>query len=1029
MNMKFRIIIGFFLIAPYTIDTTTIRLSDDYIKKTSDQKLSKLIRTNVEQGITMVGESDASTKRLQLIANAFKSNNEAALLAVIAELKASIGKPMGGGQEGVAGTRAGGAKSGVSRVGAGAPGEEERIDLESAAGASMPPQEEEFGAPGAPPPPPPPPPSMPGATGPSLIIPTKKTAAPVVLQSVLTVQELAALSANAMKKSDELAVSVLQKIALEIFIGSQAESERYQSFIKDVVRKELGANKEFKMDKAFADMFIEDETGDGDFFVFVKDHLNIQKTSLATLHAAITEENSALVSTFRKLFESFFFDVSELQLNAAYIDTLLVNLVVSQRPKPSAMSITSNVKLISDSKVLDIFEKLIDDVAKQLVSNMPQEQQSQQQAETADVAETMSPRERMSRLFQKQAKTSEQMQQKKEETKITLSEDYVVWLRQQINFLRLEPQFLHYELLIGSAAREFSASGKGGIDKVSKYPVLETLLNPKARDFDMKKITPAFRLQLMFSENDLEALMTSPDGIEVLSIIGKEHVQHLKNREVERAKRIDAGRFIANKIAGVSDIKGLMRVVSDLEDVKGQNDDTSILKVQLKSFEPDKPLVIQSFKRLSGAEASFDEAKIIAILDEHIEKSQKKKLAIAVLTAARDQYKESAKKKLPQTPNDALFYNGLLSNGLVPEAKLKEIFNAYDRRAYDIMQLFKYQNILTDQEIQDLLTTKQWYQLTSAYGLITKVVAAVPIAPGTQPDAGMERRFEPLLNTLEILSEGSKDKDVIVPANKKYLKVDSVAVGDFPEFKLKLYVGEKGEPKPLGKLIETLKGDNFSGFAQELLAFVKKVNPNVTIESVIQKGKRFNQVVTNMIECLVPERFEDIAKNIALLNKGELVLDQLPATTRPEKLRNAAMYELMIGDFGELQKLLSAKGNKALSIDEIRNFKIDIFKDKIDSVKGVIAEQVVNATTIKYTNKVREEAELLFAMQNYLNDVSQRVEYLYNASLLKWDAASMSFIAGKAGAAGATSEGGIPLPPPPPPMPGGIPTPPPPPSF
>jgi hypothetical protein len=75
---------------------------------------------------------------------------------------------------------------------------------------------------------------------------------------------------------------------------------------------------------------------------------------------------------------------------------------------------------------------------------------------------------------------------------------------------------------------------------------------------------------------------------------------------------------------------------------------------------------------------------------------------------------------------------------------------------------------------------------------------------------------------------------------------------------------------------------------------------------------------------------------------------------------------------------------------------------------------------------------ILKAIKDYLDDVSMRVEFLYNASLLQWDAKSKKFIAGQAGVVSGKIEGGIPMPPPPPPpmsQAGGPPPPPPPPPF
>lgn len=919
MNMKNKIFL--LLIVSCSLQAAKqVTMSDKYIRSLSPEQLYQKIKSYKNQGYEPVGESPSSTARLALVYSNLNQDT-ATLMSVIAQLQATIGQPLG----------AGGAASG-SQGGADA-AELERLRRENAALRSSghggttaadvsETQQEELGVEFGAPPPPPPPPPMPGGTvSQPISASTTPTKAPKTAVELVSSEPLDSSITNA--QSDACVVEALKQIANEVFIGTtkiekiltpglqapvfKSSFETYIFFIKDRLAALVGWNTKFKKRNEFVQAVGRTVDAGGTLFTLVDDELKASSvpgyfdSSLETFYKEF-DDSDGVAGMLAQGLAPLFCEKGELIKHKQAINTIAANIIVSQRPK------IDEKKIASSSPIAIRSDGLVEFTINTMISNA--------------------------------------MKNPKE--------DYIVWLYNNINKLRIDPGFLKYEGLIGSEARS-AATPKSGADvkAAAKYPLLETLASNSTGNFVFNKLKLLINEQLVFDKETLSDIFSDETAIKALNDILNNHIMHLK----AAGASMDIAALIQEAIASAKNdaagIKALQTLIVTLDPIVGSSDShIKILKQQLgkDNLAPETVAVSNALNGLSKNNPTYDKEKLGEILTAYREQNSKKTKALGALTAIKTEYE---KKKMPI---DLFVYEQMKSNEIVQDWKLKEKFNGLDRTAESIPPLFN--EVLGSLDpVYKIIPKKLWYKVINSYGLLIKIIRDALIEqalPGESP-------LDPLVNSIEALSTGT------IAGNKHY--VPSVAGNrELILSKIDVVATDKHGKAAVtfNDMLAALRTYNIASFNAMIKSYIETANPQAL--SNAKNLEEFNKLIVDLTNYLIKKIMGDILKQITILNEGsgEQTLPGLALTgiSRDEMKRNASVYLVVKNAFKPVLELLKSS--------EIASFDIANFNEAKEKVLTAIAAKMEKDAQIK-----EEQRPAINAVFNtYLNSVGQQLQYL-----------------------------------------------------
>ncbi len=865
-----------------------------------------------------------------------------------------------------------------------------------------------LGAPMAPPPPPPPggpgippPPPVPGgpAGGATPTTPVKKEAQTLqLILPELSAAELGALSEKDKQKSDQFVLDVLEELAKECFVGDQKKVAEiktkglkapiledafaaYKFFIKDRLAANLGLNEQFK-NRLVLKVLIGSQDKLGNLFSFIDNDFNIS-AGLGTLSGSIDSKVEILVQFFQKLmFNEALIDKNAIRL----IETFAINAIVSQRPM---MTPALAGQIQSDYLVELIFMNLIDAVSQELPAppapTLTPVVEVTEPAVVSGATQTEA-KKRLGSFLEKKLNQEPQTVEdveKQEVAIIPLSRDYINDLYDQINRLRINPQFYKFAGLMGSAAREAAVSSSNPLDRMKKYPLLETLLSTDPLNFSLGKLKPAIQSQLVFQLDEMEEILRATRAFNAML---NYHIEQLKNR----AKNIDINAFIAEQVAAATSEKSLMAMATKLQRVLGSKPEITALREQLKSLSPDVNVIVNSLKTLSGGSPQFNEAQVRKVMTEYVDKQQQKKAVIDLLQAAKAKFAQDKK------PIDTFLYNEIISRKIVPQKwKLDEIFKAYDREAASILPLFT--KVVGNDAVTKIVSKEAFYQWVTPYGLLVKVVEQVP----SEPLQAGEGTLDVLLASLRALNTGEIGNQHYVPI----IKTEQGAVTSG------VYKGK------LSNLVTAVEAYDIGRVLAELTTFVQTANPGV------QNNPKFKEALSKLANFLVGAITGDVVKQLLELDRGsgQLALKGLPLANvnRQLAVRNAAVYGRIQGLFKPLLVFV-AKNGQPLSQADLGQLNVAAFKEAALGVVAKVEEMIQQSIPYLPAPSTSEQRDdIVGAIRTYLNEVAKQLEYLK---------ASAVVTAPNAPGGAEAVQTGMPPPPPPPPMAPGVPQAPPPPG-
>ncbi len=292
----------------------------------------------------------------------------------------------------------------------------------------------------------------------------------------ITKEEIKARSPEKKGESDALLTEILKKVALEVFLLPADEKKRidkkefnngfdaYTYYVKNSLIDEVGNKEKFLYRQQLKDLLGDKDQPGGSFEKFVHQNLKVNG-DLTLLLNATAKDLESLTDQLLALFAPCIYDIKAFESSVrVYIAYLLVNIVITQRPvtvekleKRSLLVAVANEgqQKKSDILAVDLFKEFLSAI-KALVSKQ---------------------------VIAAQPKT-----------------DYIIWLAQRINALRLQTNFYKFANLLGSRARE-------GIIGSIELPLLELFVSNDKKLFgNANAIKSLIMNQLFFDEKNISQI-------------------------------------------------------------------------------------------------------------------------------------------------------------------------------------------------------------------------------------------------------------------------------------------------------------------------------------------------------------------------------------------------------------------------------------------------------------------------------------------------------------------------------------------
>lgn len=983
-----------------------VRLGNDLIRNSSPDDLYTRISNAKSKGNTLVGDSDAATQKINLVAQQLGSGDRQQQIDLIKALKGSnLNAPLAS-----SGTVSPGIMAELERLRA----ENARLsgsstqgkkpaDLDSlmreldtlrsenqqlrsrgprAAGAPGAGEESNIEGAGAPPPPPPPPPMGDGAPPPPPPPPTMGGAADkedqksALLASISAGTKLKKTGETAIKVPDPLdasdpklkdvkaqaasnavAFDALAQIVIDVLIGSENKDRPYTLYVKDKFYQLVRANETFINRAAFDKIFANDKD-ETSFVEFANKKLAFSKD--LALYDNISSPNSSIINDFTaKLKSALFFE--PLQLNVLqdlylqrYINTILVNLIVAQRskltPDPSDREKkvsdigTRTSRINSDTVVEDTLNAIL----------------------TAAKAEGT-----------------------------TLSKDYVFELYDRLNYLRAHPALLRYDTLISKSWRELASKTTDPLLKAKYYPLLETILlsSPQNPDKNLRALTRDSLFnkligQMAFNVDDVLTLLKSQTAL--FSMIIDDHTARLTTL---LRTAIPIASLITSSIAKAKTIKDLEELGAALSARTNEiekKDQVPVITNALATLSAESAATVtKALNAILGTDLldETSQTTIKTIIDTELTKNAMIVGAKAAVTAIAAAYKAS------NQPVDQVFRQQCLDNKLVNDPQeIDKIFNANDRMAADLWSIFTQIKGFGVNELNKIIKKEMQNQAVSSYGLLVKIIRDVPNVPKSK-----EKENPPLavlINALKALNTSALQKTAFY--------VDSVTESQ------ELITGGFFKGK-LSNLITKLDAYDIGGFIDDVTQYIKEQNPTVDLNTPVKvvtaddiakynkaaeaqasksgqpaeiktwKPQTFEYYTKALKDTLIPSLLEQIRNDLNELKRGsgEVIIDGLPLEGTAEKQLDKSIKQRNLKVYGVLEKSGQFKDvwtyvNTMNSLEKLMKFDPSVLASFMKAAMTEIT------TGVKDLVKDDEQATAIIAsVQAYLDDMTRKMNNLF----------------------------------------------------
>lgn len=340
------------------------------------------------------------------------------------------------------------------------------------------------GIPGVAATPTPPPPGTFGTLPPPPLLPPQAPIKVVGIQPPLAKNDIDKLAVEDKNKSDALLIQGLRKIANASYVSIEVDNkkflnayEAYLYFIKMVLVDEVGNNESFKLRQQLIDLVGQKDLGMGTLQKFAADHLQI-KGSEAEFLSQLYKDNESLMGQFLDLFKTcFFYEKTFIDQATLYVNYIFANIVDAQR---------------SAAQANEPEKKSSNDLALNLIREFTKAIQAELDAQKTKAG----------------AKNINQSQ-------TTLSKDYIMWLADRMNRLRVNPGFYRYNNLMALLDSFACAKSCGPIEvKKAKEVQIQSVL-------EANQLYKSLSEQLFFDPSLLATIL--PMQNQILDAAIKDH--------------------------------------------------------------------------------------------------------------------------------------------------------------------------------------------------------------------------------------------------------------------------------------------------------------------------------------------------------------------------------------------------------------------------------------------------------------------------------------------------------------------------
>jgi hypothetical protein len=1001
MNIRNKIISIGILSTVCSLYGAQVRLGSDLIRNSSADDLYQRISAARKKGNTLVGDTDAATQKINLVAEQLNSGDRQQQIALIQALKGSdlnaaltsSAAVSPGFMAELDRLRAENARlSGSSTSGAAGPANLDALLLElqnlraeneqlRSGGAGGTGTSEDFGAPpppppppgefGAPPPPPPPPPMGGGAAGGdernallgAIAAGTKlkKTGGSAIkVPDPLAADDPKLRDQRAQAASNAVAFDALAQIVIDVLIGNENKERPYTLYVKDKFYELVRANETF-INRAAFDKIFADDKAETSFVEFANKQLAFSKDT--TLYDNISSPNSSLINEFTaKLKGALFFE--PLQLNILqdlylqrYINTILVNLIVAQRTK---------------------------------LTPTPGDKEAKQPGTTATRISSDAEVERVLNTIIAEA----------EADGATLTKDYVYELYDRLNYLRAHPALLRYDTLISNTWRKIAGEATDPILKAKYYPLLETMLlsSPQNPDKNLRALTRDSLFnkitgQMAFILEDFNALL-KPKSPLFNAIID----DHTKRLTTLLRTAVPVASLITSSIGKAKSLKDLQDLGAALSARASEitnKDQIAVVTNALATLTPESVTTVTNALNAMLAPDLLDEtsqATIKTIIDADLTKNALVISAKAAVTAIAAAYAAA------KQPVDLEFRRQCLDNKLLEEEALNKIYNANDRIASDLWSIFTQIKGFGANELNKAIKKEVQNQAVSSYGLLVKIMRDV----GNVSKSKENPPLAVLINALKALNSATLQKTVFYVDSVK--ESQELITGGF--FKGKL-----------SALIAQLDAYDLGGFIDGVTQYIKAQNPTVdlntpvktitadditklnksaeeqarksggTAEIKVWKPQTFEYYTQALKETIIPSLLEQIRSDLNELKKGsgDVIIDGLPLEGTAEKPLAKDVRQRNLKVYGVLEKSGQFKDlwtyvNTMTTIDKLMKFDPSVLasfiKAAMKEITAALKDPAFEKNYLASSPKEEQQQAIIASIQAYLNDVASQMNNL-----------------------------------------------------
>lgn len=777
----------------------------------------------------------------------------------------------------------------------------------------------------------------------------------------------------------------------------------------------VGNNNDFKLRKQL-EIVLNDEHVDGSILHFITQKLirgtQTEESFLNSSKQALADpNNSQLVAKFYSLCSPLFFDKQLLETIKNSLVTIIINIFVSQREQIKDSDLVNKPKqVISDglvenaleailapvhTEVLDIqnawegitnafkdfvkqqteFNKIkgwdkdswdhVKELRKDAIAHSSEKNQEQKLMETLDT-EIALVRKKMEdtvtalkgtygaidlSTYQDEA-LYRILMNPLDTSLVTLHAHYLSTLYQGIDMLRLEPEFLLFNLLLGKEAQ--SILNKKIKEKAFAIPALNWLAERVASSMTLQIFKGIAHSQLFLNVKNLEEFFKNHTNDLKAIFSGIRH-NLIASKGILMPGDINVileQRITPAKIKRIIDIESALLSVRNSLTSTQKSELALVEKIitELKNPNPNSDKIIQDLKKLTGTKVLSYEKIIRNIIMAYNAQQQIQHEAIKILVAARQEYIKRGGK-----PDNTIKIGIWLTEKLKAFQKKfgnkltqdqKKYFNnltKVDRIPEDVFTIFK--QLIGAQDIVKYAKLEDFDTWIEPYGLLVMVLKnwKQESVKGSSSD-----RFLKLSNSFHALN-GEKIKS-------PYLSViaDQQALIQSGAYK-----------KRMQPILDALKARAPQKIVGEVTQFIQQAKTGA------QTQAQYKRITQEFISYFAHVYLQEIIEQLQALSKGTGSIAGLPLKGEMQ-LQHAQLYKRLKTReaFTPLLDVINPKGQPV----DIRTLNDTVLTSAIEAVKKRIDSALINLSFSKDISvKMRK------SLATYLDTIKEKLLFIQQA--------------------------------------------------